>query len=42
MQIATISRPGLGLPRHWWLLPSVCGGAAVWVKILSVSFAALG
>jgi hypothetical protein len=42
MQIATIARPSLRLPRHWWLLPSVCGGAAVWVKILSVSFAALG
>jgi hypothetical protein len=42
MQIATIARPSLRLPRLWWLLPSVLGGAAVWVKILGVSLAALG
>jgi hypothetical protein len=25
----------LQLPRGWWLLPSILGGTAIWVKLLT-------
>lgn len=44
MQITIISKPGLRLrlPRGWWLLPAVLGGAAIWVKIISAVIALFG